>query len=311
MPDIFSISGKKIWLSGHNGLVGSALLKRLQHEDCQILTVAKSELDLCNQAETYDWVAEHKPDVAIIAAAKVGGIGANAKFPAEFLHDNLAIAQNTIHAAYKNKISKLVFLGSSCIYPKYAEQPIYEDALLTGELEQTNEAYAIAKIAGIKLCQYYRRQYGCDFISLMPCNIYGAGDHWQDKDAHVIPSLISRIHAAKLNGDKEVEIWGSGAPLREFLYVEDVAEAVLLALRKYSHQMPLNVGSGIEISIRELAEMIQDVIGYKGHFKFDLFRPDGTPRKLLSSERMRGLGWSPVISLEKGLKLAYEDFLSA
>ncbi len=307
---MFDISGKKIWIAGHAGLVGSALVRKFSKFDYEILTVPKSRIDLTQQKETEDWVAEHKPEVILIAAAKVGGIGENAARPAQFLFDNISIAQNIIHSAYKYKTQKLVFLGSSCIYPKFAEQPIKEEELLNGALEGTNEAYAIAKIAGIKLCQYYRRQYGCDFISLMPCNLYGPNDRWNNETAHVIPSLISKIHKAKISNMPEVEIWGSGKPLREFMHADDLAEAVLIAAQGYSGELHLNAGSGEEISISDLAQMIGKTIGYKGEFKLNPDKPDGTPRKILDSGRLRALGWTPKIGLEKGLQSAYEDFLN-
>ncbi len=307
---MFDISGKKIWIAGHAGLVGSALVRKFSKFDCEILTVRKAELDLTRQKETEDWIAEHKPDAILIAAAKVGGIGENAAKPAQFLFDNLSIAQNIIHAAYKYKTQKLVFLGSSCIYPKLAGQPIREEELLKGALEPTNEAYAVAKIAGIKLCQYYRRQYGCDFISLMPCNLYGPNDGWNDEAAHVIPSLISKIHKAKILSMPDVEIWGSGKPLREFMHVDDLAEAVLIATQRYSDELHLNAGLGEEISIYDLARLIGKTIGYKGEFKFNTDRPDGTLRKILDSGRLRALGWRPKIGLENGLRSVYEDFLN-
>ena len=311
MPDLYDIKSKRIWLAGHSGLVGSAILGRLQDIDCEILTPSHRELDLTRQSDTEEWMAEHKPQAIIIAAAKVGGIGANADYPADFLYQNLAIAQNIIHAAFLHKVEKLVFLGSSCIYPKFAAQPITEDALLSGPLEPTNEAYAIAKIAGVKLCQFYYRQHGCDFISLMPCNIYGLQDHWNDENAHVIPMLISRLHKAKLDGSAQVRIWGSGRPLREFLYAEDLAAGVLEVLRNYSGESHVNIGSGEEISIKRLAEIIKETVEFEGELVFDPLLPDGTPRKVLDSSKMRDLGWQPETNLEKGLKMAYEDFLNS
>ena len=312
MQKSFDISGKKVWVAGHRGLVGSALVRNLQNLDCEILTIGRQELDLTRQLETEHWIERHKPDAVIVAAAEVGGIGANRDRPADFLMKNLAIAQNIIHAAYLSKISKLVFLGSSCIYPKLSDQPIREEALLSDALEPTNEAYAIAKIAGVKLCQYYRRQYGCDFISLMPCNIYGPGDRWQDEEgAHVIPSLIGKLHKAKMRNQEEMEIWGSGNPLREFLHADDLARGVILCLESYSGEAHLNIGSGDEISIRTLANLLKAVTGYKGKLRFDHEKPDGTPRKLLDSSRLKSLGWSPEIGLEKGLEDTYQDFLTS
>ena len=304
---MFEFKGQKIWVAGHQGLVGSALVRALEGQELLLQTYA--ELDLCDQKKTDEWIGDHKPDLILLAAAKVGGIDANSQYPADFIRENLAIAENVIHSSFKYNIPKLVYLGSSCIYPRDAEQPIKEEALLTGPLEPTNEAYAIAKIAGIKLCQFYRRQYGCDFISLMPCNLYGPGDRWNEEGAHVIPSLISRIHQAKTKGQPRVTIWGSGNPLREFLYVDDLASAILLAAQGYSHELHLNIGSGIEITIRALAELVKKTVGYNGDLDFDISKPDGTPRKILDSSKMRGLSWKAEMSLEKGLSLAYEDFL--
>lgn len=311
MADIFSLAGKRVWVAGHTGLVGSALVRRLGHEPCDILQVARAELDLRRQADVRDWMDQKKPDVIIIAAAKVGGIGANHEFPADFISDNLAIAQNIIDQAARQRVEKLVFLGSSCIYPKFAPQPIPETALMTGALEPTNEAYAIAKIAGLKLCQFYRRQHGHDFISLMPCNLYGPGDRWHDAGAHVIPALVKRFHEARMAGLPSVTIWGSGTPLREFLYVDDLADACVHLLKVYSDELHINVGSGIEISIGDLARRIAGVCGYAGEIVFDRTKPDGTPRKLMDTTRLRATGWVPQTSLEAGLKLAYADFLQA
>lgn len=311
MANIFPLAGKRVWVAGHTGLVGSALVRRLDHEPCDILQATRAELDLRRQTEVRDWMNHHKPDVIIIAAAKVGGIGANHEFPADFISDNLAIAQNIIDQAARQQVSKLVFLGSSCIYPKFAPQPIPETALLTGALELTNEAYAIAKIAGLKLCQFYRRQHGHDFISLMPCNLYGPGDRWQDAGAHVIPALVKRFHEAKIAGLPSVTIWGSGTPLREFLYVDDLANACVHLLKVYSDELHINVGSGTEISIGDLARQIAEVCAYEGEIVFDRTKPDGTPRKLMDTTRLRATGWVPQTSLEAGLKLAYADFLQA
>jgi GDP-L-fucose synthase len=302
----------KIWVAGHNGLVGSALVRALETAkgNAEILTAAKSELDLRDQGAVRKWSLDNKPDLIFLAAAKVGGIGANASRPAEFLYDNLAIQTNVIDAAYRAGTGKLVFLGSSCIYPKQAAQPILPEYLLTGPLEPTNEAYAIAKIAGIKMCQAYRAQYGCDFISVMPCNLYGPGDRWDDPEgAHVIPALIRRFHEAKINNADEVVIWGSGKPLREFLYVDDLAAAILLCADSYEGDIPVNIGSGAEISIADLAQTIADVVGFEGQVVFDGSKPDGTPRKVLDSSQIRAMGWGPKVSLQGGLIRAYEDFL--
>lgn len=309
MPEIYDIQGKRIWLAGHTGLVGSAVLRALNKIDCEVLTPTHTALDLTRQRDTEAWITENKPEVIIIAAARVGGIKANAEHPAEFLYENLAIAQNIIHAAFLNKVEKLLFLGSSCIYPKFAEQPIKEKDLLSGTLEPTNEAYALAKIAGVKLCESYRRQHGCNFISLMPCNIYGVGDRWNDEQAHVIPMLISRMYRAKIDGQPQVNIWGSGEALREFLFADDLAEGILAALRQYSGESHINIGSGKEISITALAKLVKQAVGYEGELVFDSSMPDGCPRKILDSSRMLALGWRPKTDLEKGLKMAYEDFL--
>lgn len=311
MDDDFSFAGQRIWVAGHAGLVGSALVRLLERAGANLITVSRAGLDLRRQRDVEDWMEERKPAVILLAAAKVGGIGVNAARPADFIYDNLAIAQNVIHQAFRQKVAKLVFLGSSCIYPKHAPQPIPESSLLSGVLEPTNEAYAIAKIAGLKLCQFYRRQYGCDFISVMPCNLYGPGDRWNDEGTHVIPALMARFHAAKQDDVRQVTVWGSGDPLREFLYSDDLAEAVLLALRGYSDDLPLNIGSGDEVSIGTLAALIADTVGYKGEIVFDRDKPDGTPRKVLDSSRMRGLGWKPRTTLKEGLAKAYADFLGS
>lgn len=311
MAEIFKWQGKRIWIAGHGGLVGSALCRNFVNRDADILTVSHAELDLCRQGDVESWMQEYRPDVVVLAAAKVGGIAANAAAPAEFLYENIAIAQNVIHQASRQKVEKLVYLGSSCIYPKFSAQPISEDALLTGPLEPTNEAYAIAKIAGIKLCQFYRQQYGCDFISLMPCNLYGPGDHWDAQGGHVIPGLLTRLHAAKQAGQATVEVWGTGTALREFLYSDDLAEAIFVALESYSGGAPMNVGSGQEISIFDLSRLIKRVVGYSGELVFDRSKPDGTPRKVLDSNKVRALGWLPRVDLEDGLKLSYADFLGS
>jgi GDP-L-fucose synthase len=310
MDKLYSIEGKKIWVAGHTGLVGSAVMRRLQNEPCDILTVSHADLDLTRQKETEDWMVTRKPDVIILAAAKVGGIGANSAYPADFLYENLAIAQNVIPAAHKVGVEKLLFLGSSCIYPKEAPNPIKEESLLTGPLEPTNEGYALAKIAGIKLCQFYRQQYGCDFISVMPTNLYGIGDNYDLETAHVIPALIHKLHLAKTSGASKCEIWGTGTPLREFLYADDLADALIHLSRHYSDSMPINVGSGREISIRELAELISKVIGFTGEIIPNCDKPDGASRKTLDCSRLSTLGWEAVMPLEKGLEHSYQDFLS-
>ncbi|MFT5346836.1 MAG: GDP-L-fucose synthase [Dinoroseobacter sp.] len=273
----FDLSGKSVFVAGHRGMVGGALVRRLANEPCDVITATRAELDLTNQAAVRDWFAAQKPDVVILAAAKVGGIHANATYPVDFLADNLSLQTNVITSAYANGVEKLLFLGSSCIYPKYAQQPIREDALLTGPLEPSNEWYAIAKIAGIKLCQAYRKQYGADFISAQPTNLYGPGDNYDLENSHVLPALLRKFHEAKQNGTSEVVVWGSGKPLREFLHVDDLADALVFLLKDYSDEVPLNVGSGIEVTIRELAQTIARVVGYEARLTFDADKPDGTP----------------------------------
>ncbi len=309
MAEIFSLRQKRIWVAGHNGLVGDAVCRRLQQEPVEILTTPRASLDLTRQQETENWIAANKPDVIIIAAARVGGIKANSDYPAEFLFENIAIAQNIIHAAFKNNVRKLVFLGSSCIYPKYAEQPIKPESLLTGALEPTNEAYAIAKIAGIKLCQFYRQQYGCDFISIMPCNLYGRKDRWDGQNGHVIPALIHKMHEAKYANAPSLNLWGSGRALREFLHADDLADGVVKALQHYTQAEPLNIGSETEITIADLAQTIAQVTGYEGELVFDHTMPDGTPRKVMDSYLIRTLGWQPWIDLNTGLQEAYAAYL--
>jgi GDP-L-fucose synthase len=305
----YALKGKRIWVAGHRGMVGSALVRRLEREKpAEILAVTRAEVDLVCQDATARWVAETKPDAVFVPAAKVGGIYANDTYPAEFLYENLMIVSNIIHAAHKVGVEKLLFLGSSCIYPKFADQPITEDALLTGALEPTNEWYAIAKIAGIKLCQAYRKQYGHDFISAMPTNLYGPGDNYNLQNSHVIPALIRKAHEAKLAQAANMEIWGTGSPRREFLHADDCADALVHLMKTYSGEEHVNVGSGEDIPIKELAELVMDVVGFEGELVHDRSKPDGTPRKLMSSDRIRGLGWTPSISLRDGLAHAYECF---
>ena len=292
----------KIYVAGHNGMVGSAICRALKAEGYENLVTRRSaELDLRDQQAVEDFFTSEKPEYVFLAAAKVGGIQANNIYRAEFLYDNLMIEANVIHAAYRNDVKKLLFLGSSCIYPKLAEQPMKEDALLTGLLEPTNEPYAIAKIAGIKLCDAYRDQYGCDFISAMPTNLYGPNDNYDLNNSHVLPALLRKIYTAKQNGDASVEIWGSGTPLREFLHVDDLAAACLYLMNNYSQAGHINVGSGSEISIGDLARLIADVIGYQGDFVFNTEKPDGTPRKLMDSSKLRATGWFPEIDLQTGI----------
>ena len=310
MPVLFPLAGKRIWVAGHRGMLGSAVVRRLQVETCEIITADRSVADLRRQDQAEAFVASAKPDAIIVAAAKVGGILANSTYPAEFLYDNLMIAANVIEAARRTGVAKLLFAGSSCIYPKYAPQPIVEEALLSGPLEPTNEWYAVAKIAGIKLCQAYRRQYGCDFISAMPTNLYGPGDNFDLASSHVLPALLRKAHEAKLAGDREIIVWGTGTPRREFLHVDDCADALVFLLRTYSGELHVNVGSGEDISIMELVRLIVDVVGFKGGIAQDLSKPDGTPRKLMSADRLRAMGWSPRIGLEKGVRETYAWFLA-
>lgn len=309
MTGRFSLRNKRIWVAGHNGMVGAAIVRRLESEQCEILSAPRESLDLRRQADVDVWVARNKPDVVVLAAARVGGIKANRDFPADFIYDNLIIEANVIHAAYGAGVQKLLFLGSSCIYPKLAPQPVREEALLTGELESTNEAYAVAKIAGIKMCDSYRKQYGCDFISAMPCNLYGPGDTYDENASHVIPALIMKMHAAKMQNFPAVALWGTGAPLREFMFVDDLADALVFLLERYRCEGPINVGSGHEISIAALAGEIAGVVGYGGKIVFDDSMPDGTPRKLMDSGRMASMGWKPATGLREGLRAAYADYL--
>lgn len=309
-PDQLDITGKTIWVAGETGMVGRAVLRRLKYEDCNILSAPHSELDLCDQKQTTEWLQNYKPDIVIMAAAKVGGIGANAAEPAAFLHENLAMAQNVIHGSYRAGVQKLLYLGSSCIYPKQAAQPIKEEALLTGPLELTNQGYALAKIAGLKLCQYYRQQYGCDYISAMPTNLYGPHDRFDPQKSHVVPAVMLKIHQAKINDKKKVVLWGTGTPLREFLYVDDLADALIYLLKNYADEKPINIGSGEEISIQELAELIADVVGYEGGIEFDPSKPDGTLRKLLDCSWLGKLGWKAGKPLKQGLAETYQWFLN-
>ena len=290
-------------------MVGSALVRRLQSEDCEILTIDRNTVDLTRQEPTERWLMANRPQAVFVAAARVGGILANATRPAQFLYDNLAMETNIIHGAFKAGVEKLLFLGSSCIYPKHAPQPIPESALLTSALEPTNEWYAVAKIAGLKLCQAYRRQYGVDFISAMPTNLYGPGDNWDLETSHVVAALIRKAHEAKVSGAEELVIWGSGTPRREFLHVDDCADALVEIMKRYSEEEHINVGSGEDLQIRELADLITDVVGFKGRIVHDLSKPDGTPRKLMSGEKLKALGWKPRLSLREGLADAYRAFL--
>ncbi len=297
----------KIYIAGHRGMVGSAIVRLLQAQGFQnILTKTSSELDLRNQSSVAQFFEQEKPDYVFLAAAKVGGIHANNTYRAEFLYDNLMIESNIIHQAYVHQIKKLLFLGSSCIYPKMAAQPIHEDSLLTGPLEYTNEPYAIAKIAGIKLCETYRDQYGVDFISAMPTNLYGPNDNYDLNNSHVLPALLRKFHTAKTNESATVEVWGSGSPLREFLHVDDLAQACCFLMENYSDGQTINVGFGEDITIKELALTIQSIVGFEGDLVFDSSKPDGTPRKLMDSSRIQNLGWTAKISLEDGIRKVYQ-----
>lgn len=305
----FKLNHKKVWIAGHNGLVGSALCQRLSQENCDLVLADRNRLDLRRQNEVEGFMRANKPDVVIIAAARVGGILANSKYPASFLYDNLAIETNIIEAARKTFVEKLLFLGSSCIYPAKAPQPIKEDYLLTGPLEDTNQWYAIAKIAGLKLCQAYRREHGCDFITAMPCNLYGPGDNFNSETSHVIPAIMKKAHIARQTGSP-LALWGSGTPRREFLYVDDLVDALVFLLKNYSHEKPVNIGYGEDIVIAKLAEKICEVTGYKGPVLFDTSKPDGVERKIMDSSRILNQGWRPQTSLEEGLRLTYEWYCS-
>jgi len=301
----YSLAGKRIWIAGHRGMVGSALMRRLAREDCTLLTAERTELDLEDPAAVARWVASALPDAVFLAAAKVGGIRANERYPVDFLRDNLLIATNVIGAAQRSGVEKLLFLGSSCIYPRLAPQPITEEALLTGPLEPSNEAYAIAKIAGVKLCQAYRRQFGADFIAAMPTNLYGPGDNYDLETSHVLPALLRKAHEARERGERELVIWGSGRPRREFLHVDDCADALVHVMQHYSADAPINIGFGRDITIAELARVVMRVVGLEGRIVTDPTSPDGTPRKLLDIRRLAALGWVPAVPLEEGIRMTY------
>ncbi len=302
----FALASKRIWVAGHRGMVGAATVRRLEAEDCEVLTAGRETVDLRRQAETEDWIAEAQPDAIVLAAATVGGILANDTRPADFIYDNLAIETNVIEAARRVGVRKLLLLGSSCIYPRLAPQPMTEDALLTGALEPTNQWYAVAKIAGIKLCQAYRRQHGLDFISAMPTNLFGPGDNYDLESSHVAAALLRKAHEAKLGNRDFLTIWGSGTPKREFLYVDDCADALVHLLVHYSGESHVNIGTGQDVTIRELAETIAGVVGYGGDFRYDTSKPDGTPRKLLDVSRLRELGWTATTTLRDGLAKTYD-----
>jgi GDP-L-fucose synthase len=308
-PLLFDLRGKRVYVAGHSGLAGSAIVRRLATEDCEILTANRQTLDLTRQGDTERWLAQNKPDAVIVAAGHVGGIFANDAFPADFLADNLAIGLNVIRGAYAAGVKKLLALGSSCIYPKLAPQPMAEDALLTGPLEPTNEWYAVAKIAAIKLCEAYRKQHGADFISAMPTNLYGRGDNYHGDYSHVPAALIRRFHEGKMANADAVTVWGTGAPRREFLSADDLADACVFLMKHYSAPDFLNIGTGEDVSIAEFAAEVAGVVGYKGRIEFDTSRPDGPPQKLLDVSKMKALGWSAAIPLRDGLAAAYSDFL--
>ncbi|HWB49844.1 MAG TPA: GDP-L-fucose synthase [Stellaceae bacterium] len=303
-PD-YELRGKRVYVAGHRGMVGSALVRRLEREGCEILTASRQSADLRDQSVVTAWFEHHRPQAVFMAAATVGGIYANDTRPSDFLYDNLAIASNVVHAAYRTGAEKLMFFGSTCIYPRLAPQPILEDALLTGPLEPTNEWYAIAKIAGLKLCEAYRRQHGCDFVSVMPTNLYGPGDNFDPLASHVLPALLRRIGEAAETGAPTVEIWGSGEPRREFLHVDDLADASIFLMRHWSADQHINIGCGEDIPIAELAALIGRIVGFTGEFVFDCSKPDGTPRKLVDVTRLTALGWRPGIALEDGIRDVY------
>ena len=307
----YQLAGKRVWVAGHRGMLGAALARRLKRENCEILTVGRTEVDLTEQSAVRKWIERARPEVALVAAAKVGGILANETYPADFLYENLMIAGNVIDGAWKGGVERLLFLGSSCVYPKHAPQPISESALLTGPLEPTNEWYAVAKIAGIKLCQAYNRQHGANFISAMPSNLYGPGDNFDLDTSHVLPALIRKAHEAKISGARSLVVWGTGTPRREFMHVEDCADALIHILKFYGGTEHINVGSGEDLSILELARLVCEIVGYKGVIEHDLTKADGTPRKLVDSDKLRALGWRPSIDLRTGLADTYGAYLKA
>jgi GDP-L-fucose synthase len=301
----YPLGGRRVWVAGHRGMVGAAVVRRLAREDCEVLALDRAQVDLRRQGEVEAWLAEARPQAVVLAAATVGGILANDTRPAEFIYDNLAIEANVIHGAWRSGVEKLLFLGSSCIYPRDAGQPMAEEALLTGPLEPTNQWYAVAKIAGLKMCQAYRRQHGCDFVSAMPTNVYGPGDNFDLASSHVVAALLRKAHEARMAGDDALTVWGSGRPRREFLYVDDLADGLVFLLKTYSGESPVNVGTGEDIAIADLAALIAEVVGFDGALKFDPDKPDGSPRKLLDVSRLRSLGWSASTGLRDGLAATY------
>lgn len=310
MAESFSLAGKRVFVAGHKGMAGSAIVRRLAREKCEIVVADRGELDLMRQAQVESWMSAKRPDAVFFAAAKVGGINANNTRPAEFLYENLMIECNVIHAAWQAEVKKLLFLGSSCIYPRETAQPIAESSLLTGPLEPTNEGYAVAKIAGIKLCQAYRRQYGCDFISAMPTNLFGSGDRYDLAHGHVVAALIMKIHAAKVGTAKTVELWGSGSPLREFLFSDDMADGCVFLMKNYSDLPHVNLGTGTEMSICELAEAIAKIAGWSGTFTYDTSKPDGMMRKVMDVSRMRDMGWTARTEFTDGMRIAYDWYVA-
>ena len=311
MAPLFSLAGRRVFVAGHRGMVGAAIARTLRRRsDCEVLTAPRPGVDLRRQAETERWLAAHRPDVVVVAAARVGGIQANTLNPGDFIYDNLAIASAVIEGARRTGAARLLFLGSSCIYPREAAQPVAECALLSGPLERTNQWYAVAKIAGVKLCQAYRRQYDCDYIAAMPCNLYGPGDNFEPDRSHVVPALMRRMHQAKHAGAAEVAVWGTGVPRREFLHVDDLAAAAVHLIEHYDGEEPVNVGTGVDITIAELAELLRDATGYRGRIVFDPSKPDGAPRKLLDVSRLAALGWRPTIPLREGLAATYRWYRS-
>jgi GDP-L-fucose synthase len=309
MTQRYALAGKRVWVAGHRGMAGSAIVRRLAAEDCEVLTVGREQVDLRRQEQVEKWMKQHRPQAVFLAAAKVGGILANDSHPAAFLYENLAIETNVIHAAREAGVEKLLFLSSSCVYPRLAPQPMTEDALLTGPLEPTNQWYAVAKIAGMKLCQAYRRQYGCDFISAMPTNLYGPGDNYDPESSHVAAAMLVKVHRAKRANSRAITIWGTGTPRREFLFVDDLADALVFLMEHYSDESHINVGTGEDITIRELAETVARVASWSGSFEYDSTKPDGMPRKVMDVSRLKALGWSAKTELEQGLRLAYQWYV--
>ena len=307
-PLLYDLRGKRVWVAGSTGMVGSAIVRRLGDIDCEVLTTTRTDVDLTRQAETEDWIAAARPQAIFLAAAKVGGIHANDQFPADFLYENLSIAANIVRGAHAARVEKLLYLGSSCIYPRLADQPMVEDALLTGPLEPTNQWYAVAKIAGLKMCQAYRRQYGVDYISAMPTNLYGPNDNFHPQNSHVLAALMLKAHRAKAENQTEMQVWGSGRPKREFMYVDDLADALVFLMERFSDETHVNVGTGTDVSIREAAETTARVVGFGGKLAFDASKPDGAPRKLLNIGKLAAMGWKACTSLEQGLRHTYAWF---